>query len=225
MTASERAGVGETGVFSLLFSRVDCVGRSVRDFFSLPFNSISRSMLSTIALSVRLVAVRLRASSFRATSSHHSKASYLNREFRSPVTGKKYTLKAVAMASSSPLPPPSTLTNAADAVAVVYCTAPSPEVARSLARHLVQEPQRLAACVNVCPGLTSIYSWKGKVEEDSEVLMIIKTKKELLPALTEEIKAKHPYDEPEVLALPVIGGSESYLRWVDEETKKKEEGK
>ena len=91
-------------------------------------------------------------------------------------------------------------------------------MAQSLARHLVEEPRKLAACVNVLPGVTSIYSWKGKVEEDSEVLMIIKTRKELLPALTREIKAKHPYEVPEVLALPAIGGSDSYLRWVIAET-------
>ncbi len=120
------------------------------------------------------------------------------------------------MASSSPPPPPPPPTSTD--VAVVYCTAPSPEVARSLAKHLVEEPQRLAACVNLLPGVTSIYSWKGKVEEDSEVLMIIKTRKALVPALTEEIKAKHPYEVPEVVAIPAIGGSESYLRWVIEQT-------
>ena len=114
--------------------------------------------------------------------------------------------------------PPSPSTTSSDDVAVVYCTAPSPEVARSLARHLVEEPRKLAACVNVLPGVTSIYKWKGKIEEDSEVLLIIKTRKKLLPALTEEIKAKHPYEVPEVLALPAIGGSESYLRWLIEET-------
>lgn len=118
------------------------------------------------------------------------------------------------MASFSPAPSTSAETD----VAVVYCTAPSNEVARSLARHLIEEPQRLAACVNVVPGITSIYSWKGNVEEDSEVLMIIKTRRELLSALTEEIKAKHPYEIPEVLALPAIGGSASYLRWVIDQT-------
>ena len=127
----------------------------------------------------------------------------------------------ISMASSSSLHP-STSTE----VAVVYCTAPSAVIARSLARHLVEDrrPQRLAACVNIIPQVTSIYSWKGKIEEDSEVLMIIKTRKELLPALAEEIKAGHPYEVPEVLALPAIGGSEGYLRWVIEETKTKMEG-
>ena len=124
------------------------------------------------------------------------------------------------MASSPPADPPPRPAPcpSAAAVAVVYCTAPNHEVARSLARHLVEEPQQLAACVNLLPGVTSIYSWKGKVEEDSEVLMILKTRKELVGALTEEIKKKHPYEVPEVLALPAIGGSESYLRWVVEQT-------
>jgi len=104
-------------------------------------------------------------------------------------------------------------------VAVVFSTAPSAEVAKTLARHLVEA--KLAACCNIVPGLTSIYTWKGKVEEDSELLLIIKTRKELLEELTKVIKEKHPYDEPEVLALPPLGGSDSYIRWVLEETKKK----
>ncbi len=119
---------------------------------------------------------------------------------------------------------PST-SSTSDDVAVVYCTTPNAEVARSLARHLVSsETQRLAACVNILPGVTSIYSWKGTVEEDSEVLLVIKTRKQLLPLLAEEIKAKHPYELPEVLALPAIGGSEGYLRWVVEETTRSSKG-
>lgn len=181
-------------------------------------------MLSRFALSARFAASRSTAATFRAASCLYSRVPYSSRKFKSSVTGRE----AVAMASTSPSPQqPFSTSTSTDSVAVVYCTTPSIAVARSLARHLVEEPQKLAACVNVVPGLTSIYSWKGKVEEDSEVLMIIKTKKGLLPALTEEIKAKHPYDEPEVLALPAIGGSESYLRWVVEETTtvKKDKGR
>ncbi|KAF8060291.1 PHB6 [Scenedesmus sp. PABB004] len=97
-------------------------------------------------------------------------------------------------------------------VVVVYVTTPSAEVADSLATALVGV--RLAACVNLVPGVTSVYTWKGKLERDSEVLMIIKTTAALLPELTATVVQLHPYDEPEVLALPAVGGSATYLAWV-----------
>ena len=170
-------------------------------------------MLSRIALSSARLAASKSSSHFSTASSLYSWGRLLSRGFKSQNNCKTTTTTM----ATSPSPSPSPSTSSLD-VAVVYCTAPNPEVARSLARHLVEEPQKLAACVNVLPGVTSIYSWKGKVEEDGEVLMIIKTRKELLSALTAEIKAKHPYEEPEVLALPAIGGSDSYLRWVIAET-------
>ncbi|WIA44510.1 hypothetical protein OEZ86_007249 [Tetradesmus obliquus] len=101
-------------------------------------------------------------------------------------------------------------------VLVVYVTAPSAEVADSLASALVEG--KLAACVNIVPGLTSVYSWKGKIEKDPELLLIIKTQASLLENLTAKVKQLHPYDEPEVLALPVVGGSASYLAWVRDST-------
>jgi periplasmic divalent cation tolerance protein len=171
-------------------------------------------MLSRIALSARCLAASKSTTHFRAASSLHSRATPLSRELKSQKNSITTTTTMATTTGASPSPSSTTSTD----VAVVYCTAPNPEVARSLARHLVEEPRKLAACVNVLPGVTSIYSWKGKVEEDGEVLMIIKTRKELLQRLTDEIKAKHPYEEPEVLALPAIGGSDSYLRWVIAET-------
>ena len=99
-------------------------------------------------------------------------------------------------------------------VRVVLVTAPEGE-AEGLARALVTEG--LAACVNLVPGVRSIYRWEGKVQSDDEVLLLIKTTEVQVAALTERVKALHSYDLPEVLALPAVGGSEPYLRWVVEE--------
>jgi periplasmic divalent cation tolerance protein len=95
---------------------------------------------------------------------------------------------------------------------VVLCTAPTAEVAAELARALVEA--RLAACGNVVPGLRSIYRWQGKVEDEAEVLLILKTTRERFPALRDELLRRHPYQVPEVLALPVEAGSAAYLEWL-----------
>ncbi len=97
---------------------------------------------------------------------------------------------------------------------VILMTAPGLESARQIARALVEK--RLAACVNLLPGVTSIYRWEGQVQEDAEVLLICKTRRARLAALQEEVKAIHPYQVPEILALPVAAGSEAYLNWVGE---------
>jgi periplasmic divalent cation tolerance protein len=68
--------------------------------------------------------------------------------------------------------------------------------------------------VNLVPGVRSIYRWEGAVQDDTEVLLIAKTREALLPALTARVEALHPYDVPEVIALPVTGGSEPYLSWL-----------
>lgn len=88
--------------------------------------------------------------------------------------------------------------------------------AAGLARTLVEE--RLAACVNVLPVMTSIYRWKGGVEQDREQQLFIKTTRGQLPALEARIRELHSYDVPEFLVLPTSGGSESYLRWIREST-------
>lgn len=103
-----------------------------------------------------------------------------------------------------------------DSVRTVLMTAPDPEVAERLAEELVKA--RLAACANLVPGVTSVYRWKGAVERASEVLMVLKTTENRLPALVERAAGLHPYDVPEVLALPVDEGYGPYLRWVAEET-------
>ena len=101
-----------------------------------------------------------------------------------------------------------------DAV-VVYVTAPSTEEARSLARALVDE--RLAACVNLLP-VQSIYRWQGQVEDAAETLLVIKTRQARLDALAARVRALHSYTVPEIIALPVVGGSPPDLQWIADET-------
>jgi periplasmic divalent cation tolerance protein len=97
-------------------------------------------------------------------------------------------------------------------VVVVYVTVPNKDVARQIAFALVDE--RLAACTNIIPGLESVYEWDGKIQSDNELLLMIKTSASLIPSLTNKVKELHPYDECEVIAVPVIGGSSTYLQWV-----------
>lgn len=103
-----------------------------------------------------------------------------------------------------------------DAV-VVLVTAPTPERAAEIARAVVEE--RLAACGNVVPGLRSIYRWEGKVQEDAEALLVLKTTRARLDALRDRVLALHPYEVPEVIALPVEAGSAPYLAWIAAETR------
>lgn len=97
---------------------------------------------------------------------------------------------------------------------LVYCTCPDHEVAVQLANNLVDEA--LAACINIVPGLTSVYHWQGKRKTGSEELLMIKTSREQYPALQARIAALHPYELPEVIAVPIQAGLPAYLNWVDE---------
>ncbi|MBW2262191.1 MAG: divalent-cation tolerance protein CutA [Deltaproteobacteria bacterium] len=99
---------------------------------------------------------------------------------------------------------------------VVLCTVPDEEVGASLARTIVDE--RLAACVNLVPGLRSIYSWKGEIQDDREVLLIAKTRGSLFGVLRERIVSLHPYDVPEIVALSAADCHGPYLDWVHEVT-------
>jgi periplasmic divalent cation tolerance protein len=101
-------------------------------------------------------------------------------------------------------------------VRVVLVTAPDAAVGASLARELVEA--RLAACVNLLPQVRSIYRWEGQVQDDAEVLLVIKTRADRCEELATRVKELHPYDLPEVLVLPVAGGSQPYLQWVFSET-------
>jgi len=99
---------------------------------------------------------------------------------------------------------------------VVLVTTPTPDRAAELARALVEE--RLAACGNVVPGLRSIYRWEGKVVDEAEALLILKTTRARFEALRERVLALHPYAVPEVVALPVLAGNAPYLAWIAGET-------
>ena len=99
----------------------------------------------------------------------------------------------------------------------VHITVPNRATASLLARALVDE--RLAACVNIMDGVQSVYRWQEKVEESDEVLCLVKTRPELLDALTERVTALHPYDVPEILAFEVADGSPTYLAWLDASTR------
>jgi periplasmic divalent cation tolerance protein len=94
---------------------------------------------------------------------------------------------------------------------VVLTTCSSKSDAERLARALVDA--RLAACVNVVPGARSFYRWKGAIETAEEFLLLIKTSRDLFPALAAEVEKLHPYEVPELLALPVVAGSMNYMNW------------
>ena len=100
---------------------------------------------------------------------------------------------------------------------VVLSTCDSEEQAARLARHLVE--QRLAACVNILPHVRSIYRWNEKVEDSGEWMLVIKSRRDLFLALRAEIEKVHSYEVPEIIALPVVEGSEAYLGWLDHELK------
>ncbi|XP_042092851.1 protein CutA isoform X3 [Ovis aries] len=143
----------------------------------------------------------------------------------------------LSMASGSPPAQPSSASGSAyvpGSVSAAFVTCPNEKVAKEIARAMVEK--RLAACVNLVPQITSIYEWKGEIEEDSEVLMIlesssppdstmfvftpqmIKTQSSLVPALTDFVRSVHPYEVAEVIALPVEQGNPPYLQWVRQVT-------
>lgn len=97
-------------------------------------------------------------------------------------------------------------------VQVCLCTVPSAEVGGELARGLVES--RLAACVNIVPGVRSVYRWKGEIQDDGELLLIIKTTRQRFEPMRDWLVDAHPYDVPEVIALSVESGADAYLAWV-----------
>ena len=99
---------------------------------------------------------------------------------------------------------------------IVYVTAGSPAEGERLARALVDE--RLAACVNRIATVQSVYRWEGKLEQSEEQLLIIKTQKRLFAALEKRVRELHSYSVPEIVALPIIEGSQDYLRWLGDQT-------
>ena len=95
---------------------------------------------------------------------------------------------------------------------IVLCTVPDETVAQRIASALVGE--RLAACINIVPGITSVYRWKGAIETDSELLLIIKTTAAVYPQLQNRIRALHPYELPEIIAVSIDQGQPDYLAWI-----------
>ena len=100
-------------------------------------------------------------------------------------------------------------------VVLVFCTCENEAEGEGIARALVQE--RLAACVNILPPVRSIYRWKNAIEDAREILLLIKSTEERLPALRDRIIALHSYQTPEIIAIPVAGGSDKYLSWLREQ--------
>lgn len=97
----------------------------------------------------------------------------------------------------------------------VVTTAEREEDAKRIARRLVED--RLAACVQVLGPIQSTYWWQGKIETAQEWQCLAKTRRELYPAIERTIQEVHPYEVPEILAVPIVAGSRSYLKWVDDE--------
>lgn len=98
---------------------------------------------------------------------------------------------------------------------VIYCTCPNREgeVAERIATTLVDE--RLAACVNIAPDITSVYRWEEQTQYDSELLLILKTRHDGYSNLENRIRSLHPYEVAEIIALPLVGGNHQYLAWID----------
>jgi periplasmic divalent cation tolerance protein len=109
-----------------------------------------------------------------------------------------------------------------DKPVLIYSTFPSPEAAEAVGRELVE--RRLAACVNILPGMTSIYRWEGAIARDSEAVMIIKTRGNLAEKVIEAVKARHSYTNPALVVLPILDGSADYLRWLSGETAPEQDG-
>lgn len=103
-----------------------------------------------------------------------------------------------------------------DQYQLVLCTCPDRDSAHLIAEQLVD--QRLAACVNILPGVTSVYRWMGNIEESQEHLLVIKTVSDVLENLVTRINELHPYELPEVIGVPIESGSLDYLNWISENT-------
>ncbi len=98
--------------------------------------------------------------------------------------------------------------------AVVLITVPNVDEGEKISRLLLD--RRLAACVNTIPGLDSHFWWQGKLDFASELLLVVKTKSALVDEITRTVKEAHSYSVPEVIALPIIGGNQEYLDWIEE---------
>jgi periplasmic divalent cation tolerance protein len=106
--------------------------------------------------------------------------------------------------------------NENDKAVLIYSTFPSPEAAERVGGMLVD--RGLAACVNILPGMLSIYEWQGQRQRESETIMIIKTRQTLADMVVTEAKRMHPYTNPALIVLPILGGSPDFLGWIAGQT-------
>lgn len=100
---------------------------------------------------------------------------------------------------------------------VIYCTVPNKKEGKEIAKKLVEN--KLVACVNIIDKIESVFSWNGELCEEKEALLMIKTKKELFIKVNAIIQKLHSYNVPEVIALPMVSADETYLKWIDHETR------
>lgn len=98
---------------------------------------------------------------------------------------------------------------------VVFVTANSQEEANKIAQLLLDN--RKAACINIVPRVDSFFWWQGKLDSAQESLLVIKTRKSVLPEVINLVKGAHSYEVPEIIAMPIIGGNKDYLKWIDDE--------
>lgn len=103
-----------------------------------------------------------------------------------------------------------------DAV-VIFITVSNEQEGVKIAKNLVEE--KLAGCINIVRDIRSVYSWQGKIEDDAELLLIVKTRRQLFTRLKDRVKELHSYSVPEIIAIPIIEGSEDYLKWLEETTR------
>ncbi|XP_076867321.1 protein CutA homolog isoform X1 [Brachyhypopomus gauderio] len=97
---------------------------------------------------------------------------------------------------------------------VLLINCPTEQTAKDISRHIMEK--RMAACVNILPRTSTMYYWKGEIQDTSEILLLVRTRTSVIQKLTDYVKTIHPYDIPEILSFPVEGGSLSYLKWMDE---------
>lgn len=103
-----------------------------------------------------------------------------------------------------------------ESVSIVIITVPNVEAGEKIARRLVEG--RLAACVNIIPGLVSIYHWQGEVQRDDECLLLVKSLRSRFGELCDAVRSIHPYTLPEIIAVDVVEGLAEYLRWIADES-------
>ena len=96
---------------------------------------------------------------------------------------------------------------------VIFCTCPDLGTAERIAKAIVEE--KLAACVNILPSITSVYRWQDQIQQDEELLLVIKTRRDAYLALEGRLQQLHPYEVAEIIALPLVAGSSNYLAWLD----------